>query len=299
MDFIGNQKIIKILERSLKNGKVSQAYLFYGPEQVGKFTLAKMFAKCLIKGTTSLFSNLKEDEINLPDLVVIEPEREEKHENIKIKDIKIEQIRQAQDWLATFPYSGKFKVLVINEVERMTLTAQNSLLKILEEPNSTSIIILVTGNTKNILPTIQSRCQKLNFSLVEDNEITKMFSGTSIWKGKKISEWSQGRPGLAVKIKQGWLEPKVLNLIEKIKFIEKMSINEKFDLAEELSKDADLAGKIFDFWIWNLRNRAIQFDSQRVNYYYKIEKIEKIHLLIKETNANARLALENLLLSFE
>ena len=273
MFFIGHQKTVKILERSLKSGKISQAYLFHGPQYAGKFTLAKIFAACLIKNTTSLPNKVADIEINLPDLMVVGPEMEEKKGVVKIKDIKIEQVREARGWLATYPYAGKFKVLIINEAERMTASAQNSLLKILEEPNSTSIIILVAGETKNIIPTVKSRCQKFSFSSADS-----------------------GNSKLEKEISRNLFGADSHKLAEKIKKIKSMSLNEKLDFAGELSKNAELAGKILDFWVWRARSEACRSGGD-LSGYLAIEKIEKTAAQIRETNANARLALENLLIS--
>ena len=84
--FIGHQKIVSLLEKSLKKGKIAQAYLFVGPESVGKFTLAKDFSEKIIDGESPSL-----------DLIIIEPEIETNKKGIvKEKEIKIEKIKEAQ-----------------------------------------------------------------------------------------------------------------------------------------------------------------------------------------------------------
>ncbi len=62
-----------------------------------------------------------------------------------------------------FPYRASYKIALINQVEKMTSQASNCILKTLEEPNSKTILILITSKSELILPTIASRCQKINF----------------------------------------------------------------------------------------------------------------------------------------
>jgi DNA polymerase III delta prime subunit len=300
MNFIGNQKIVKILEKSLRSGKISQAYLFHGPEHVGKFTLAKIFAEGLINNIASLSSEVTDKEINLPDLIIIEPEKEEKRGVIKIKDIKIEQVREAQNQLATYPHSGKFKVLIIDDANKMTVASQNSLLKMLEEPNSTSVIILVAHEIKSIIPTIASRCQKFSFALVDSEEIKQALSGKNNSWNEKGMDPGLGRPGVILNIRQNKAaaqEDQELKIINKVDKIQKMSINEKLDFAEIISKNPEFSQKVMETWIWKLRDEARKDQNKAAVNFQIIEKIEKTLTQASKTNANLRLAIEALLIS--
>lgn len=301
--FIGHQKIINLLDRSLKKGKIAQAYLFSGPESVGKFTLATLFAECLIKATdtTLLYSNVVQvreiGKDNLLDLIIIEPEKEEKKRVVKEKDIKIEQIREAQKFLLTYPVRGKYKVLIINNAQRMTEAAQNSLLKILEEPNSTSIIILVTHESAKILPTLRSRCQKINFSLVSDGEIKKGLRALGIKTSGEVADLTLGKPGTAIILSQDGVKldewrKSVMDLGK----LPGLSVNQRLELAGELSKNIVEAVKKLELWIWTLRFRGISGASR--DDFRRIELIEESISIITQTNANSRLVLENLLMNF-
>lgn len=286
--FIGNAKAVKLLEKSIENGKISQAYLFSGPESVGKFTLAKLFAAGIIKGN-SLSSEIGLDNPkNLPDLIVLEPEIEEKRGITREKDIKVEHIREVQKNLSLFPYSGKYRILVVNNAHKMTISAQNSLLKILEEPNETSIIILISHNDSKIISTIKSRCQKIKFSLVNAEEIGRISSND-------IASFSMGRPGIASEM---MMDKKLLEerkkYLEELKELPNFGINEKLKWAEKLATNTTEAIKKFEFWIWVIRFRSLE--TGEIENFKTIEKIEKSLETIKNTNANVRLVIENLLL---
>lgn len=86
------------------------------------------------------------------DTTILEPEEDK-------QAISIDQIRDLQHQLSLKPYAAKFKTGIILEAQRMTVEAQNALLKTLEEPPAHSVLILTTPSTKNLLPTIVSRCQ--------------------------------------------------------------------------------------------------------------------------------------------
>jgi DNA polymerase III subunit delta' len=289
MDFIGNPKIFALLEKSLKSGALNQAYIFSGPEHVGKFTLAKMFALHAISGTQldTKIDNFSKDA--LLDLLVIAPEILEKNNISKKRDISIESIREARKNLSLFPYQGKYKVMVVDDAQKMNVSAQNALLKILEEPNPTTMIILVTPEIDKILPTVQSRCQTMNFNLAGDAEMRKAFS-------QELISLAAGRPGLA-KIMEENDEERIFRS-EAINDLNKIitgSLNEKFALAEEFSKDIVKTSDKLNFWLWEMRKKALlSGDSERKNIYASMENIQKSMAVFKNTNANARLILETL-----
>lgn len=299
MNIIGHQKIINLLDRSIKGGKIVQAYLFSGPESVGKFTLARIFAQALITDTPILpIIGMNEQSNKLLDLIIIEPEREEKRGVIKEKEIKIDQIRDAQKNLLLFPYSGKYKVLIVNNAHRMSEMAQNSLLKILEEPNSTSVIVLVTHDYNKILPTLKSRCQKINFSLVAGEEIKKRLENMKIKNDDEIITLSLGRPGIALTLCEdkekfnAWQKS-----VDDLKKLPSLNINQRLEKAEELSKNIVETVKKLELWIWMLHLESFESEDKGEINFKAIEKIEKSILDITQTNAGSRLILENLLIN--
>ena len=294
MDFVGSKKTVTFLQKSLELGKLNHAYLFAGPQGVGKTTLAKMFAQAAIAGRQLDLDVEVQDKEALLDLILIEPETVEKKDVIKVRDIPIEAIREAQQKLSLFPYRGKYKVLIVKDAHRMNNSAQNALLKLLEEPNQTSMLILVTSEPSKILPTVQSRCEKINFSLTTQIEIAQAFSAESGF-ANDIPMLAMGRPGLAKNMLESAEELKLRR--QQRQQLEKLrggSLNEKMLLAEEFSKDVARTLNTFNAWIWLLRLDGLSNQDQQVRNqtFQVIEKIQQSMTLLKSTNANARLLLE-------
>lgn len=293
MDFIGNKKAVNVLQRSIENAMINHAYLFSGPESVGKFALAKMFASSLIAGKELNLDTDNFDKDSLLDLIVVESEIVEKKGVTKKKDISIEQVREAKQKLSLYPYHGKYKVLIIDGAHRMNNSGQNALLKILEEPNPTTIIILVTHEIDRILPTIISRLQVLNFGLVSEGDMREGF-GVDFSFATDAIELAIGRPGLAVHLNENEDErnfrKSALSEFQKIK---NGSINDKFKLAEELAKDSGKTQEKLNIWLWEMRKLAQNVDiNEQKLIYENMEKVQESLTTLKRTNANARLVLE-------
>ena len=282
MKIIGHQKNINFLNKSFEKNNPAQAYLFSGPEHVGKFTVAMELARKLTDG--------KNRKIN-PDIMVVSPE----------KDIKIGQIRDLQHWLGLSSYFGKYKVAIIDDAEKLTLSAQNALLKLLEEPREKCVLILVCHDQKKILPTVKSRCAIRPFGLVEKSQISQIVSQEK--NKEEIIFWSLGRPGAAVSLKEK--EGELASKKEAEKELERMfrsSLNDRFVSAEILSKNSvDLINKL-DLWTVILRENVLRRNNFKGVSSEKamdlIDRIAESLSIVKETNSNARLVLENLFLNF-
>lgn len=292
MEIIGHKKIKDSLEKEIELGNYSQAYIFSGPKGVGKYSLAKEFACGLVsdKGFSAL--DPKECHAAGVDMVLVSPLVEEKKGVTKEKEITLEQILDARKELANFPYRGKVKVLIVDESDRMTLKAQNALLKVAEEPNSTSVIILVTSRPNKLLATIQSRCRHITFGLVDQKEIESYFASQKREVASELVTFSMGRPGilknlLEDKEKIFWFRSSKDKLDKALDG----SLNEKMKLAEDLSKNVPEAIQNMEFWSWELHSSCKQKNI------FAAEKISEAIDKIKNTNASARLVLENLFIN--
>lgn len=169
---VGNENIKKLLIESINLENVLHSYMFIGTSGIGKKMIAEEFAKmilcsneghdrpCEICKSCIEFSNN-----NNPDFTEIIPDG---------NSIKIEQIREMQNKLIEKPIISNKKVYIINESEKMTKEAQNCLLKTLEEPPQFVVIILVTDNENLMLNTIKSRCTKINFTRLTNEEIKRI-----------------------------------------------------------------------------------------------------------------------------
>lgn len=177
-DVVGQEKIIKVISNAIVNNKVSHAYLFSGPRGTGKTTTAKIIAKMvncehLIDGKPCNNCDSCLNILNSNDVVEIDA----------ASNNGIEEIREIRDKVNFVPSSCKYKVYIIDEVHMLTTQAFNALLKTLEEPPSHVIFILATTEFYKIPLTISSRCQKFQFTKIDDVAIVDRL--------KKISEMEE------------------------------------------------------------------------------------------------------------
>jgi DNA polymerase-3 subunit delta' len=168
-DIYGQERQKAVLKNAMERGRVSHAYLFHGMKGVGKKTTATIFARALncreegFDSCDSCSSCVKMDHGNHPDFVLIEPEG---------FFIKIEAVRGLQGQTKFRPFEGGKRVFVIADAERMNSPAANALLKTLEEPTSSNILILISSRPHELPRTIVSRCQRLRFNPLARDVIT-------------------------------------------------------------------------------------------------------------------------------
>ena len=327
---IGHAKIINFLQKNLNAGRIAQAYLFVGPENIGKSSVAEYLMGSLV------CRHLKEKNEVVPcnkceccrQLInKIHPDIHwislETSDSGKLKkNISIEQIRNLQEKLNFHSFLDGYKAGVIDQAHTLSQEAANSLLKTLEEPAPNTVIILLTQNLAALPSTIASRCQVINFLPVPTKDIIDGLIGLGCEKKKAIrfSAISFGRPGLAVKY---FLEPdfyeeykeKVANVFD----IFAGDINLRLKMAGKIAETGDVGAIKEEISLWKniLRDAAISIfiENQIANQPFLREVRElgkklgqkKIIALIKEidqtkyfldSNANSRLALENLVLNF-
>jgi len=181
-DIKGQKRAIELIKAGYKSGRISHAYLFYGPQGVGKGQTAQTLARLLNCSNPSpaadpceiCTSCLKALKGNHPDISWVEPEG---------KALKIGQMRVLQEKANYKCYEGKFKVIMIDDVQLLTVEAANSLLKALEEPPEETVFILLAQDTSSLPATILSRCQPIPFNPLSEETIAEILAET----GKKCS----------------------------------------------------------------------------------------------------------------
>lgn len=171
-EIIGQDVAKTMLKNGLRSNQVSHAYIFSGPPGSGQKEMAMAFANALVcenrqeQGACGVcLACRKVKHGNHPDLHLIEPEG---------ASIKIEQIRDLQRLFSYRSSAGNHKVYMINQSEKMTVQAANSLLKFLEEPPAPAVAILMTDNGRALLPTIQSRAQWVPFSPLAPDDMLQI-----------------------------------------------------------------------------------------------------------------------------
>jgi len=172
LDIYGHEKQIAILKQALAQNRVGHSYLFSGIDGAGKKTLALELAKVLNCEKADEINDscekcpvcLKIKRHNHPDIFLIEAEGQ---------FIRIAAIREIQEQMTFRPMEGKKRVYVIDNADRMNEQAANALLKTLEEPSASNILILVTAKPYTLPSTIISRCRHMRFNPVAIDTVTK------------------------------------------------------------------------------------------------------------------------------
>ncbi len=169
-DILGHEQIIANFKNAARTGQVSHAYILNGPEGSGKRMLAEAFSMLLVceaprdgEPCGECVSCRQAMGRNHPDILWVTHEKA----GITVDDVRRQIIRSAD----ILPYRSRYKVYIVDEAEKMNVQAQNALLKTLEEPPAYVVILLLTTNADLFLPTILSRCVRLDLKAVSDDRI--------------------------------------------------------------------------------------------------------------------------------
>ncbi len=209
----GQDRPIEIIKEHISQSRLAHAYLFSGPEGVGKKLLAKTLAKavnCLKLDNDSCDtcpSCLKVDKNQHPDVHFLDDGIVEDSlalVQVDAKSVKIEAIRNLQKEANLRPYEGKIKVFIIDNAHNLTPEAANALLKVLEEPPKHSLIILISSKTSVLFKTIVSRCQIIKFCPMQRGALSGILKKEYNLDDNFahfLSFFCEGRLGLALKLK--------------------------------------------------------------------------------------------------
>lgn len=283
---LGNKKITEQLTNSIKIGNISHSYLFLGTQGIGKKMIAKEFAKMILCTSEDKYcgvckSCIEFDTDNNPDFSIIEPDG---------NSIKIDQIREFQKKVSEKPIISQRKVYIINDSDKMTVEAQNCLLKTLEEPPEFVTIILVGTNENAFLSTIKSRCMILHFEEISEEEILKYLEENYQIKinSQIMIKAFQGSIGKAIELKDKQEQyEKIENLIYGL---EKMDVVDLVNKAEFLYSSKDDKTEILDYM------EVILMDIAKTSnkYAQTIEIIEQTKKRLA-ANANYDMSIDNML----
>lgn len=285
-NIIGNTNIKTVLEKSIKQNKLSHSYLFVGIQGIGKKMIATEFAKMILCLDDNKYCNhckscIEFDTNNNPDFVLISPDE---------NNIKIEQIRDIQKRIQEKPIISEKKVYIIDNADLMTTEAQNCLLKTLEEPPEFAVIILIGSNSNTFLPTIKSRCTIMNFNKISDEEMTKYLREKCDVKNidQNMLYMYQGSIGKALELKEKQEEYK--NIENIINNINRYDLIDFINNAEILYKSKEEINDILDYI------NVILFNKAKDEYLYTncIQIVENTKKRLKQ-NANYDMSIDNML----
>lgn len=231
----GHTETIRQIKEMLATQRLAHAMLFVGPEGIGKGLVARVAAAAMLCELQPAVEHcgqcsacrLLEGGIQ-PDFLAVRPEGE---------SIKINQIRRLQTEAAFFPQAGDSKVVVVEEAEKMTVDAANSLLKLLEEPPPYLKFILLANNTQAILPTILSRCRQFRFLPLPPEFIAGYLinEGFTAAKAKIAARLSGGTMRQAISLVSGEMDIRD-QAVGCLQVIFTQDTEEVFSLAAELEK---------------------------------------------------------------
>ena len=322
-DIIGHEQIIEHLQNAIAMDKVSHAYIINGPDKSGKMMLAEAFAmtvQCEKGGRDACLECHSCKQAlgrNQPDIIYVS---HEKPNTISVDDIRT----QVNNDIVIKPYSSRHKIYIIDEAEKMNVQAQNALLKTIEEPPAYAIILLLTTNADNFLPTILSRCVSLNIKAVPDETIEKyLMSNWQIpdYQAQICVAFAQGNVGKAIQLASSSdfneLKASVLQLVKRLHEIDlyelteavkqigeyKLQINDYFDLMMVWYRDVlyfkatgDVNGLIFKDEVYDIKRRAEKSSYNGIEQI--IEALQKAQLRLS-ANVNFELVMELLLLTIQ
>jgi DNA polymerase-3 subunit gamma/tau len=278
---VGHKEIINQLKNLADSKYLPHGYIFFGSHRVGKKTIALSLANYL---ENKVFD--KSQKI-LSDFFVIDAD---KINDINSDDVStLEEIKSIKNFLWQKPNISYYRTVLIDNAENLNQYAQNALLKISEEPQKHSLIILICRDPELFLPTLSSRFQKIYFGLVEDKEIEKwLVSEFKIKKEEagKIAKNSFGLPGISYALLKDEMFQKNIN---DAKMFLKLRGKERINFIKELIDEAKEKG---DFDIDGYLE-ALMFVLKEINKNNTElwKKILKLRMDFRFYNLNSKLQL--------
>ena len=322
-EILGHEQIIEHLQNAIKLQKVSHAYILDGEEGAGKNMLARAFAQTLQceRGGTEpcgeCHSCKQAMSGNQPDIITV---THEKPTSIGVEDIRGQLCGDIQ----IKPYSSPYKIYIVDEAEKMTVQAQNALLKTIEEPPAYGVIMLLTTNADAFLPTILSRCVTLKLRPVK-SEIIRPYLMEKYhipdYQAEVCTAFARGNVGKAERLAQSEqfaeLKSHLLHLLRHLRDMEvyelteavrsaseyKTEINDYLDLMALWFRDVLLfkATRQIDGLVFAEEINAISAQAQKSSY----EGLERILKALEKAkvrlnaNVNFELTMELLMLTIK
>ena len=288
----GQDLAIEILTSSISKQHIAPAYLFSGPEGVGKRKTAKVFINAILDRNFDKESTKRKIESNNhPDLLWIEPsyivqgksisQTKARSESVSMKSppqIRLNQIKEIIEFLSKKPFESERSIVIIEDIERINESASNALLKTLEDTN-TGLFILITQRPEKLLSTIRSRCQVVPFIRLNDNYVNKIIQKLEVAeeideitneKIKELIDFSHGSPGRYLINLQFWLGiSSSLRQKLEIKFDNQIEL---LKLAKEITDELNIEQQL---WLVDFEQNRAWIKKNNSNIVEKLEDLRK------------------------
>jgi len=288
----GQDLAIEILKSAISKEHISPAYLFSGPEGVGRKKTAEIFIKAILdKSQNKESTKRKIESNNHPDLLLIQPsyivqgksisQRQARSENITMKSppqIRINQIKEIIEFLGKKPFESERSIVIIEDIERINESASNALLKTLEE-TKTGLFILITQRPEKLLSTIRSRCQIVPFTclnndqlntIIEKLECIKGVDDISHEKNRELIDFSYGSPGRYLTNLEYWLS--ISNPLREKLEIKSTNQIELLLLAKEITDELNIEQQL---WFIDFQQNRAWIKEKNSNVVKQLEELRK------------------------
>lgn len=290
-NLVGNENNKYILKETITKGNILHSYMFFGTEGIGKKLFALEFAKMILcenqknSPCEKCKSCIEFDSNNNPDFFFIEPDG---------NSIKIDQIRNMQKGILEKPIISSKKVYIINNAETMTKEAQNCLLKTLEEPQEYVVIILIVSDENSMLPTIKSRCIKIFFEKISDENLKTYIKEKigDVHFEESMIKLSEGSIGKCIEIsKKQEILKKIEDFINNIENMDEVQIINASSYFNENKEDINL---ILDYIYILIFNKTKEL-SNKIKYIFAMEKVQNAKEKLSKSN-NFDMTIDNMLI---
>src|SRR5438309_8173987 len=199
-DIFGQERAVRLLRGALERGQVHHAYLLAGPEGVGKELLARTFAEAAnceerdpsVRPCGKCPNCRGNERGNFPDVTFLMPQTEllarglvgrADLETAPSKEIRVDDVRALAKRLSFAALRGRRKIAILTPADALNERAQNTLLKTLEEPPPQTTFLLVSSNPDALLPTIRSRCARVQFAPVREQVLYDALRARGVAEG--------------------------------------------------------------------------------------------------------------------
>lgn len=293
---VGNETLLGQLESDITQHNLAHAYIFSGPPEIGKRTVAVTLAH-ILQCENDFCHDCK---------ICMQISKGIHSETIEFRDdgeqLGIDPMRDLVTRLNLTP-AAKYKIVIIERAERMTLEAANCLLKTLEEPPAQTLFLLTTDNIRELLPTVISRCRTLGMRLCDEQELftflKEKYFDVDDNTLRLVCELSLGRPGVAFKILE---DPEIMRFYKSLyqdlsRFFEFNNAFERMVYLQDFIEDKDRITIFLDIFTHLTRRKLLAGGGDTARYLRLIDAISFTKLALRQ-HVNSRLALENLMLSF-